>query len=402
MPFVIFVAPFLTPVAARQIAATADLPDVRLGVISQDPQEHLPQHIQDKLAAHWRVDDGWSTAHILEAARSLAERNEPIYRLFGAAEHLQVQLAEVRAALGLPGIGVEATWNFRDKARMKTLLRNAGLPCARHWLVDSEAEVWRVAAEAGYPLVVKPPSGAGAASTFRADGPEALQSIRFEPGQTMLMEEFVTGDEYSFETISLNGKALWHSLTHYYPTPLEVLRTPWVQWRVVLPREVDDPRYDDIRQAATRALEVLGMQTGMSHMEWFRRRDGSIAISEVAARPPGAQITTLISYAHDIDMVQAWARLMVFGVFDIPQRLYAAGAAYLRGMGQGRVVAVHGLEQAQQELGALVVEAKLPEIGQPQGEGYEGEGYIIVRHPETAVVEQALSRLVSIVRVELG
>src|SRR5690349_20352466 len=124
MPFVIFVAPFVTPIAIRQIAATASLPDVRLGVISQEPQEKLPQEIQDKLAAHWRVEDGWSTVHILEAAHRLAERNGPIYRLFGAAEHLQVQLAEVRAALGLPGIGVEATWNFRDKARMKTLLRN--------------------------------------------------------------------------------------------------------------------------------------------------------------------------------------------------------------------------------------------------------------------------------------
>ena len=39
---------------------------------------------------------------------------------------------------------------------------------------------------------------------------------------------------------------MWHSLTHYYPTPLEVLRNPWIQWSVVLPREIDDPRYDDI------------------------------------------------------------------------------------------------------------------------------------------------------------
>jgi hypothetical protein len=143
------------------------------------------------------------------------------------------------------------------------------------------------------------------------------------------------------------------------------------------------------------------MGTGMSHMEWFRRHDGTIAISEVAARPPGAQITTLMSYAHDTDMVKAWARLMVFGEFEPPARHYAAGAVYLRGMGRGRVAAIHGLEQAQQELGGLVVEARLPEIGQPNNEGYEGEGFIIVRHPETAVVEQALSRLASIVRVEL-
>ena len=65
------------------------------------------------------------------------------------------------------------------------------------------------------------------------------------------------------------------------------MRNPWIQWSVLLPREIDGPQYDDIRQVAFRALDALGMETGLSHLEWFRRKDGSIAISEVAARPPG-------------------------------------------------------------------------------------------------------------------
>ena len=99
-------------------------------------------------------------------------------------------------------------------------------------------------------------------------------------------------------------------------------------------------------------------------MEWFRRADGSIAISEVAARPPGAQITTMVSRAHDIDFVQAWARLMIFGTFDPPERRYAAGAAFLRGQGQGRVRAVHGWEQVSRAFGELITDVKLPEVGQ--------------------------------------
>jgi hypothetical protein len=93
---------------------------------------------------------------------------------------------------------------------------------------------------------------------------------------------------------------------------------------------------------------------------------------------------------------------MVFDTFNPPARRYAAGAAYLRGQGQGRVKAVHGLEQAWHEVGSLVVDAKLPEVGQDPGPTYEGEGYVILRHPETAVVEQALLRLITLVRVELG
>jgi hypothetical protein len=94
---------------------------------------------------------------------------------------------------------------------------------------------------------------------------------------------------------------------------------------------------------------------------------------------------------------------MVYGEFDPPERRYAAGAAFLRGQGSGRVVAIHGLEQAERELGELVTDVKLPEVGQtPTAGSYEGEGYVLLRHPETAVVKDALLHLISIVRVELG
>ena len=192
------------------------------------------------------------------------------------------------------------------------------------------------------------------------------------------------------------------SLTRYTPGPLDVLRNPWIQWTVLLPREIDDPRYDDIRAVGSRALEALGMGTGLSHLEWFRRPDGSIAVSEVAARPPGAQFTTLISYAHELDFYRAWARLMILGEFAVPERRYAAGIAFLRGQGAGRVRSVTGLERAQEELGELVVEARIPRKDQTPSGTYEGEGFVVLRHPSTEVVENGLERLVSLVRVELG
>jgi hypothetical protein len=136
-------------------------------------------------------------------------------------------------------------------------------------------------------------------------------------------------------------------------------------------------------------------------MEWFRRPDGSIAVSEVAARPPGAQFTTLLSYAHDADFYAAWPRLVIENRFEVPARRWAVGAAYVRGQGGGRVRQIHGLDVAQRELGALVVEARLPERGALQGAGYEGSGHVIVRHRDSAVVEAALRRLVTLIRVEL-
>jgi biotin carboxylase len=258
----------------------------------------------------------------------------------------------------------------------------------------------------GFPLVVKPPAGAGAQQTYRVENLDQLRrALSVQPPSAttpVLLEEFVRGQEHSFETISIDGKAIWHSLTHYYPTPLHVLENPWIQWCLVLPREVDDARYDDIRAAGRKALDVLGMTTGLTHMEWFRRADGSIAISEVAARPPGAQITTLVSRAHDIDFVQAWARVMIFNEFDPPERRYAAGAAFLRGQGQGTVSAVHGWDLVQRELRELITDVKLPEVGTASSTSYEGEGFILVRHPETKVVEDAVQRIVSLMQIELA
>ena len=406
MPNAVFAAPILSENAARMIEAAASLPGVQLSVITQDPAEKMGARLAQKVSAHWRVNDILDSGQLTWAAEELSKRIGPIDTLFGAYEQLQVPLAEVREKLGIKGMSPAVARRFRDKSEMKDALRAASLPCARHSLVESADDAVRFAAEVGFPVVVKPPAGAGSVATYRADDEASLRAAIAgaapRAGQPALIEEFIVGDEYSLETISIDGRAVWHSLTHYYPNPLEVVRNKWIQWCVVCPREVDDARYDDIREAGSRALEVLGMDTGLTHMEWFRRRDGTIAISEVAARPPGAQITTLNSRAHDIDFVRAWTQVMIFGTFEPPTRKYAVGIAFLRGQGSGRVRRVHGLDQIEREMGALVVDISLPTLGAAPASSYEGDGYIILRHPETAVVMQSLQRLVSVVRVELG
>lgn len=403
---VIFAAPMLSENASLSIVATAQLEGVRLGVISHDPLEKLAESIRSQVAAHWRVDDILNSDQLAWAVENLSARLGRVDRLFAAYEQLQVPIAMVRERFGIDGMRADVARNFRDKGRMKDLLQKAGIPCARHRPISTAAEASDFIGEIGYPIVYKPLQGAGAQATFRIENAEQLdRALHISPPESgpVLIEEYIVGDEQSFESISIDGRTVWHSLTHYQPTPLEVLRNDWIQWCIVLPREIDDPRYDDIRDAASRALEVLGMQTGLTHMEWFRRPDGSLAISEVAARPPGAQIMKLISYAHEVDFEAAWTRLMVFGTFDPPERRWATGAAFLRGQGEGsRVKALHRVHEAVREVGSLVVEARLPSIGQASMGTYEGEGWIIVRHQETAVVEQALEKLITLIRVELG
>ena len=401
-----FVAPYLLDTTTRFVEAAASLPDTKLALITTEPADRLPPALRDRLAGHWRIDDPLDAGQIAWAVEGLAGQVGPVQRLLAVLEQLQVPLAQVREHLGIPGMDPATARNFRDKDQMKSVMRAAGVPCARHRLASSTAAAAGFAAEVGFPLVVKPPAGAGAKSTFRLDDPGDLNAWLHaaspSPERPALIEEFLTGDEGSYDSVMVDGEIVWDSISAYLPTPLEVLRHPWMQWVVLLPRDISGPEYAGIRQVAPTALRALGLRSGLTHMEWFRRPDGTVAVSEVGARPPGAQITSMLCYAHDFDLYAAWARLMVHGDFEPPQRRWSTGTVYLRGLGVGHVQAVYGLDALAPEVTELIVDSRLPQPGQPSSGSYEGDGYITVRHPDTATVTAALKELVSTVRVELG
>jgi hypothetical protein len=406
MKSVVFVAPFFAETTLRFVSAVSLTEGAQTTLVTQERVAELPPELRSRLAGHVRVADAFDPGILRQAVERVGrEAGRPVARVLGTLEELQVPLGEVRDALGIEGMGAEAGRNFRDKARMKSVLRAHGLPCARHTLARSPDDATAFVESVGYPVIVKPQAGSGSRGTYRLSGRDdlagCLRSMPPSPSRPLVFEEFIVGEEHSFDSIALGGRPVWYSINDYLPGALEVVREPWIQWCVLLPREVDDPRYDGIKQVAAEALDALGMDSGMSHMEWFRRPDGSVAISEVGARPPGARFVHLISWAHDFDLFRAWADVVVHDRFTPRPRPFAAGAAYLRAQGTGRVAGVRGLLQVLQDLGPLVVEKRIPEPGQPTSGTYEGEGYIIVRHPDTEVVRAALERIVSSVRVDL-
>jgi hypothetical protein len=221
-------------------------------------------------------------------------------------------------------------------------------------------------------------------------------------------EQFVRAREHTCETVSIHGKPVWQSGTRYFPTPLEALETPWMQYCVLLPREPEPTwtRFAPVNHAALEALfgkdpQVTG--TALTHMEWFLLDDGSMLVSEVGARPPGVQIMPLMGLAHEADLVAAWAELIAFDRFTPLVRRWAAGAAFFRGQGSGqRVVAVAGLEAAIEQAGPALVELRSPKVGQPRNSGYEGEGWATVKHATTEGAKQALLALIQNVQVRYG
>jgi phosphoribosylaminoimidazole carboxylase (NCAIR synthetase) len=272
---------------------------------------------------------------------------------------------------------------------------------ARNKLLHNAADAKAFAHEVGFPMVLKPPAGMGAKSTFRVRSLAELgQALDAFGGGPVLAEEFLTGREFSFETITVGGKPRMYSVSHYLPACLEVIENPWIQWCCMLPRDIGGPEYDEARKMGWKAIEALGLDDGMTHMEWFQRPDGSLAIGEIAMRPPGANISIMTGQAHDEDLFRAWNRAVIDNAFDGEwKRKHAVGTAFLRGMGRGRVAAVRGIAELQRQLGPSVVEAKLPQIGASKSDSYEGDGYVIVKDQSTDVVKSLLKQIIETAKV---
>jgi hypothetical protein len=81
---------------------------------------------------------------------------------------------------------------------------------------------------------------------------------------------------------------------------------------------------------------------------------------------------------------------------------YSCGAAYLRGQGEGRVSHVEGFSTVRSKYADIITDVRIPKPGQEKSASYEGEGYIILRHPDSKVVENALKDIVETVRVVLA
>ncbi len=381
-----FVAPYLLDTTTRFVQAAATLPDVKLALITCEPADRLPPGLRDSLAGHWRIEDGLDAGQIAGAVRGLGGQLGPVQRLLAVLEQLQVPLAQVREDLGIPGMDVVTAGNFRDKAQMKTVLRAAGVPCARHRLARSAADAADFARLAGFPLVVKPPAGAGAKSTFRLDdhhdlatwlqvsppSPERpalieefltgeegsydsvmvdgqvvqqtrpfrdkermkqlldaaglrtprhvaagtvadvwaaadqigfplivkpidgagsadtyradsvaeldtiLPSLRHVP--QVSVEEFIDGEEFTYDTICAGGRVLVENICQYHPRPLLTKMHEWISPITMALRDLDEPGLQAGRELGGAVLRVLGFRDGFTHMEWYRKADGMVIV----------------------------------------------------------------------------------------------------------------------------
>lgn len=355
--------------------------------IGERPKNHLDDDVSNWLTHYEQVDSVTNDQSVEQAVRWV-QGKVWVDRLEATVEAHIMTAARVREACTIPGTSVRTAYLCRDKPAMKEVLRDAGVPCARSTGAATSDDVRAFAAEVGFPLIVKPPDGAGAAGTFRVEDSNELEIAIAESGvdqgTTVAVEEFIDGHEGFYDTISINGEVVHDFVTHYYPNVLEAMRTRWISPQFIATNQVDTAAaYSEVKEMGEKVIKALGIGTSATHMEWFAGSKG-LMFSEIGCRPPGVRAWDLYAAGNEVDIYREWAEAIVHGhPSQKLSRRYAAGIVALRPEGDGTISGYSGVDEIQARYGHNIIDAHMPPGGTPtQGveAGYMANAWVRARH----------------------
>ncbi|MDN5795034.1 MAG: ATP-grasp domain-containing protein [Intrasporangium sp.] len=357
--------------------------------IGESGEQELGDDLRGAMKAYYQVRNVTDVGQLTEAVQFF-QRYAWIDALESTVEAHTMAAAQVREATGIPGTSVHTTWLCRDKPSMKEALRQAGVPTAASAAVDTAQEAKEFADQVGYPLILKPRAGAGAAGTVRVDDDGELAAALQHFGETgassIAIEEFVQGHEGFYDTITVGGHVAHDWATHYYPNVLEAMRSRWISPQFVTTNRMEgNPFYAEVRDLGRRVIEALGIGTSATHMEWFYGPKG-LKFSEIGARPPGVGCWDLYSASNDVDVYREWAHIITHGTPERPMRRpYAAGIVALRPDRDGTVQGYSGIDAFMARHGKWVLDTNFPGRGsstQPVEAGYMANSWLRMRHPD--------------------
>ena len=389
MPSVLFLSPGYPGEMPHFVRGLAEVGAEVFGLGDQ-PAALLPESVRRALSGYLRVRSLWDEAAVAAAAREWLGARTPD-RVECLWEPGMLLAARLREALGVPGLSVEKTLPFRNKELMKQALDRAGIRTPRHAAARGGDQIRAAAERIGYPLIVKPIAGAGSADTHRVEEAAGLEeAIRSTAHvEEVSVEEFIDGEEYTFDTVSIAGEPAYWNVAWYRPRPLVARSEEWISPQVVALRHPGQPQLAAGVEMGRRVLAALGFESGFTHMEWYRKSDGEVVFGEIGGRPPGAHQVDQMNYACDIDVFRGWADAVAFGRFrENVRRLYNVANVYKRARGSGIIRRIDGLDAFRRRHAEAIVWENLLPVGSARRNWKQtlvSDGFVVVRHPELDV-----------------
>ncbi|MCA8941442.1 MAG: ATP-grasp domain-containing protein [Planctomycetes bacterium] len=359
--------------------------------VGDQPRSGLKPEVAAALTDYLQVRSLWQEEDVAREV-STWMRGRTVDRVECLWEPGMVVAARLREVMGIPGLTVEQTIPFRDKERMKQVLDAAGVRTPRHARARTAHEVFAGVEQVGYPAIVKPIAGAGSADTYRIDDEDDLQRALIMIGHVpeVSVEEFIEGEEYTYDTVCSQGRILFENVAWYRPGPLTARQNPWISPQAICMRDLAHPDVASGVAMGHKVIEALGFDSGFTHMEWFRKPDGEAVFGEIGGRSPGGRLTHVMNYSCEADLFRGWAEAVCTGAIrqNLEKRYYA-NVVFKRAEGTGRIRRYEGLDHLMAEFGENVAHIDLVPIGSPRRDWRKvvtGDGWIVVRHPDLATV----------------
>lgn len=210
-----------------------------------------------------------------------------------------VMMARIAEKYGFPFYSVETAQWSTDKFQMKQRFVEGGVPCAKGRLVKSVEET----VDMIYPVIVKPRDNSGSRGVKLCRSKEELAASMNEAFEvskldTVLVEEYIEGPEYSIEGLHYDGKTEVIQFTEKKTTEF-----PYnVELGHKQPANISNETKQQIREIVTKIGEALRFENCPSHTE-LKINERGIFVIETSPRLGGDYITsTLVPLSTGINM----------------------------------------------------------------------------------------------------
>jgi cysteine synthase A len=321
--------------------------------------------------------------------------------------------ASLAESLRLPGNAPEAVRACRRKPATRRALADAGLPQPVSVPVTRAAEVAEAVAATGLPCVVKPASDSASTGVLLCDSVEqatehatkmlaVTHNVREQavPAE-VLVEEFVTGPEFSVETIFVDGTLQLVGITRKSVSP----PPSFVELRHAFPAPLGQAVADEIAKVVRAAIEAIGLRHGACHTE-VRLTGAGPTIIEINARLAGGMIPELIRMAGGPDLLTQQLRSVAGMAVElpVPGALTPTGVAFITSSGEGRVAGLDGVEEARRLAGVAEVHiSRGPgDPVKPATDAYDRIGHVIASADSVPLLDQLLDSALDGITIRLA
>lgn len=274
-----------------------------------------------------------------EATLSVAKKYDVSAVVTAATDKTLVMMARVAKELNLPFYSVETAQWSTDKYQMKQRFIEGGVPCAQGRLIHNAAE----AKDLFFPVICKPRDNSGSrgvklcrdVNELQECIDEALDNSKLD---TVLVEEFIEGREFSIESLHYDGKNEIIQFTEK--------RTTEFPYNVELghkqPANLTDDERQQIRDIISKIAACMNFENCPSHTE-LKVNDRGVFVIETSPRLGGDYITsTLTPLSTGINLEDQLLHIALGEKVDtVTGRVDKASAVCFFSLPEGEVTAIN-------------------------------------------------------------